>query len=202
MRFLLILLFLTNTHCLPRQNTNERIFDGTDAPDHAFPWMVSVDFNLLNESISNCGGAILSDIFLITAASCLQSYTEHIQYITIKAGIHNIINGNDTTEQNRSVLQIIVHPDYSPLNFVNDLALVRVTPPFDFNSASVSNISLSSLTSVENMNLIIIGWGILNQSNPNVPAANLQQVTVQENIDCTENKAVNSTTQICASGKN
>jgi hypothetical protein len=52
------------------------------------------------------------------------------------------------------------------------------------------------------MDLVTIGWGILNQLKPNISAANLQQVTVRENVECTKNKAINSTIQICATGKN
>jgi secreted trypsin-like serine protease len=202
MKYFLILLFLTNTHSLVHEKTNERIFNGSEAPLNAFPWMVSVRFNLLNTLKSDCGGAILSDIFLLTAASCFQGFTILTQYSTVTAGIHNFINRSETTEQKRIISHIIVHPDYSPQNFVNDLALVRVTPPFDFNSLSVSSISLSNLTSIENMDLVTIGWGILNQLKPNISAANLQQVIVRENVECTKNKAINSSTQICATGKN
>jgi secreted trypsin-like serine protease len=202
MKYFLILLFLTNTHSLVHEKTNERIFNGSEAPLNAFPWMVSVRFNLLNTLKSDCGGAILSDIFLLTAASCFQGFTILTQYSTVTAGIHNFINRSETTEQKRIISHIIVHPDYSPQNFVNDLALVRVTQPFDFNSSSVSSISLSNLTSIENMDLVTIGWGILNQLKPNISAANLQQVTVRENVECTKNKAINSTIQICATGKN
>ena len=202
MKHLLILLFLTNVHSFVHQKTNERIFNGSDASLNAFPWMVSVNFNLFNVLKTNCGGAILSDIFLLTAASCFQGFTVLTQYSTVKAGIHNIINGSETTEQNRIISHIIVHPDYSPENFVNDLALVRVTPPFDFKSSSVSSISLSNLSSIENMDLVTIGWGIMNPLKPNISATNLQQITIRENVECIGNKTINSTTQICATGKN
>jgi secreted trypsin-like serine protease len=199
MKILLIVLFLTSIHSLLHDKTNERILDGTEAPLNAFPWMVSVRFNIFGTLKSDCGGAILSDIFLLTAASCFLGLPSFTQYVSIKAGIHNIINGSEITEQSRLVSHIIVHPDYSSQNFLNDLALVRVTPPFDFNSSSVSSISLSNLISIENMDLITIGWGIFKL---NVSAANLQQVTVRENIECTKTKAINSTIQICAPGKN
>ncbi len=199
MKILLIVLFLTSIHSLLHDKTNERILDGTEAPLNAFPWMVSVRFNIFGTLKSDCGGAILSDIFLLTAASCFLGVPAFTQYSSIKAGIHNIINGSEITEQSRLVSHIIVHPDYSSQNFLNDLALVRVTPPFDFNSSSVSSISLSNLISIENMDLITIGWGIFKL---NVSAANLQQVTVRENIECTKTKAINSTIQICAPGKN
>lgn len=202
MKHLLILLFLTNVQSFVHQKTNERIFNGSEASLNAFPWMVSVNFNLFGVLKTNCGGAILSDIFLLTAASCFQGFAVLTQYSTVKAGIHNIINGSETTEQNRIISHILVHPDYSPQNFVNDLALVRVTPPFDFNSSSVSSISLSNLSSIENRDLVTIGWGIMNPLKPNISATNLQQITIRENVECTENKAINSTTQICATGKN
>ncbi|CAF1034976.1 unnamed protein product [Adineta ricciae] len=197
MKFLLIFFLLTGTHTLPYLQTNERVSGGSEAAIGAFPWMISLSFNFFDVFKSECGGAILSDNFLLTAASCFQGLTVVTQYITIRAGLHKITSRNETTEQHRSVAHILVHPDYSPLDETNDLALVHVHPPFDFSSSFVSMISLSNLTSLQNMDLITIGWGHL---SANISADTLQQVTIRENIQCTESKAINSSTQLCAPG--
>ncbi|UJR24855.1 hypothetical protein I4U23_006224 [Adineta vaga] len=190
-----LLVTISIIHSLSYSQSNERISGGSQTPVDAFPWMISLKFNFFNAFKTDCGGAILSDIFLLTAASCFQGVTTFTQYTTIRAGIHNIVNGNQITEQNRSVLHIIVHPDYNPQDHTNDLALVRVAQPFDFNSSYVSNITLSNLTSLQNIDLIAIGWGHV---RPNVSIETLQQITIRENIECTENKALNSTIQLCA----
>ena len=85
MKHLLILLFLTNVQSFVHQKTNERIFNGSEASLNAFPWMVSVRFNLFGVLKTDCGGVILSDIFVLTAASCFQDlYCPYTIYLQLK----------------------------------------------------------------------------------------------------------------------
>jgi len=197
--FLLVFFLLTFTHQnFADEKPNLRIFDGSEAPLHTYPWMVSIRINFLNLIKRDCGGVIISDIFILTAASCFQNLTIFAQYFTIKAGIHKIGIISEPTEQIRLVSQLIVHPNYTNNFYLNDLAFIRVSPPFYFDKSSVFPIVLSNLISVENMNLTAIGWGASNLGIIPIP---LKQVIVQENIECTQNKSANPMTQLCASGK-
>jgi len=84
----------------------------------------------------------------------------------------------------------------------NDLALVRVSQSFNITSLSVSTISLWNLTSLENIDLISIGWNLMaGQSNSSISSTFLQQITVREDVQCTNNKSFNPKTQLCAVGK-
>ncbi|CAF3016792.1 unnamed protein product [Rotaria sp. Silwood2] len=204
MKFLTVFILLLIVHEFVGQEIAARIFDGSVASADTYPWMVSVRFNGLQETdpiLHVCGGSIVSEIFLLTAASCFfGAHTNGFNLFSIKAGVHNIINGSEKLEQVRSISHIIVHPNYNSNRFLNDLAVVRVSPAFNMTALNLDMISLSNLTSLENMNLTAIGWGILNQSDPTVSARFLQQVIVQENVECTKTKAINSTTQLCAPG--
>jgi secreted trypsin-like serine protease len=204
MKFLPIFILLLILHGFFGQEIDGRIFDGTETSEDEFPWMVSVRFHdprQQNSTTNICGGSIISDIFVLTAASCFFNASQYSYGFSIKAGIHNIINGNEEKEQLRSIAYIIEHPNYNSIRFLNDLALVRVTSPFNLKTINVNTISLSNLTSVENMDLVTIGWGVLNPLNPTIAATILQKVTVREDVECTKNKMSNSTTQLCASGK-
>jgi len=198
--FLRIFFLLTFTHhYLSGEKINEQISDGSEAPMHAYPWMVSIRLNIFNIIKRDCGGVIISDIFILTAASCFQNLSRFTSYFIIKAGIHKIGNVIETTEQVRFLFQLIQHPNYTDNFYLNDLAFVRVSQPFHLDKLSVFPIVLSNLTSVENMNLTTIGWG--GESNPDVIPTPLKQVIVQENIECTQNKLADPMTQLCASGK-
>ena len=50
----------------------DRILGGREARDNEFPWMVSIQFYdpVANDWYHNCGGAILSDRLILTAAHC------------------------------------------------------------------------------------------------------------------------------------
>ncbi|CAF1310617.1 unnamed protein product [Adineta steineri] len=202
MRNLIVFILLLICHTYFGQETG-RILNGVAAPENAYPWMVSVRFHdpaPPNRMLTVCGGSIISDIFVLTAASCFFNAHTFPHVFTIKAGAHKIDNENDELAQARTISHIITHPNYNNSNYLNDLALVRVTPPFNLKAINVNTIYLSNLTSVENMFLLTIGWGVTHQTNQSVAATTLQEILIQEDIECTNTKMTNSTTQLCAPG--
>ncbi|CAF1279639.1 unnamed protein product [Adineta steineri] len=202
MRNLIVFILLLICHTYFGQETG-RILNGVAAPENAYPWMVSVRFHdpsPPNRMLTVCGGSIISDIFVLTAASCFFNAQTFPHIFTIKAGALKIDNENDELAQARTISHIITHPNYNNSNYLNDLALVRVTPPFNLKAINVNTISLSNLTSVENMFLLTIGWGVIHQTNQSVAATTLQEIIIQEDIECTNTKMTNSTTQLCAPG--
>jgi hypothetical protein len=67
---------------------------------------------------------------------------------------------------------------------------------------SVAAISLSNLTSLENMNLTTVGWGLMtNRTNSTGPTIFLQQIIIQENVRCSQNVVIDPDTQLCATGE-
>ena len=181
------------------QGVDGRIFDGADANITDYPWMVSIRLGNINHL---CGGAILSDQFVLTAASCFPSFLVSLPSVfVLKAGINQLVEGNETTEQTRSISRIIAHPRFNmgrPNE--NNLALVILTTPWNLNDSGVSAISLSNLTVSNDVDLITIGWGFGNPANSSAPKF-LQEKVVQEIANCTSREWTNSSTQLCAEGQ-
>ncbi|CAF3689343.1 unnamed protein product [Adineta steineri] len=200
MKLLWILFLLTFIQSNICQANKNKIFEGSEAPIGKYPWMVSIRLDFLGSVTPLCGGAIVSEIFILTAASCVQQATFFASLYSMKAGIHNVINGSET-EQFRRISYVIMHPNYTIGSDVNNIALVRVTEPFNLKALTVSTISLSNLTSLENMDLITIGWGpSINVSNSSVPMLLLQEKIIRENIECTKNIATHPDLQLCGTG--
>ncbi|CAF1150060.1 unnamed protein product [Adineta ricciae] len=203
MKFLRVFTFIFLVHELSGHDITGRIYNGFNAPEDAYPWMALLRFHDMqqtNRTINLCGGSIISDIFVLTAASCF--YNAHLlpNLFSIRAGVYDTDNTNTDREQIRAINRVIVHPQYNSSNLVNDLALVHVNPPFNLKAINVNVITLSNLTSVENMSLVATGWGVLSLTNATVAAIVLQDTVVQEDVACTTTKAINSTTQLCAPG--
>lgn len=181
------------------QGIDGRIFDGADANITDYPWMVSIRLGNINHL---CGGAILSDQFVLTAASCFPSFLASVPGLFVmKAGINQLVNGNESTEQTRAAAQIIPHPRFNmgrPNE--NNLALVLLSTPWNLNDSGVSAISLSNLTVLDDVDLITIGWGFGNPANASAPKY-LQEKVIQENTNCTSRELTNSSTQLCAEGQ-
>lgn len=53
-----------------------------------FPWQVSIQINNGRSYVHNCGGAIINEYWIITAAHCIDGLSERTT--SIVAGKHNL----------------------------------------------------------------------------------------------------------------
>ncbi|XP_063169805.1 coagulation factor IX-like [Candoia aspera] len=102
-----------------------RVVGGMESKKGEVPWQVYV---LNSEQKGFCGGTIINEKWVVTAAHCLE-----FQPQTIVAGEHNV-NAVDNTEQYRNVARAIPHPTYNVTNkYHNDIALLELDAPLEFN---------------------------------------------------------------------
>ena len=123
--------------CSTNSATVSRIVGGENASSSTWGWAVSLNI----EDIYLCGGSIISSSWVVTAAHCAAGFTAS-EY-TIYAG--SLIRWSGT--QNRSVSQIIVHPDYNPYTYENDIALLQLSSPLSMSDPNVSQICLPDISS-------------------------------------------------------
>jgi len=85
------------------------------------------------------------------------------------------LNGNEGSEQERSVSQIIRHPNYNTNTLANDIAVWRVASPFSFNEYVAATVIPASGFEATG-DVVAAGWGTLTEGGqiPNI----LMKVTV------------------------
>ena len=91
-------------------------------PDCKYDFMVSLQ---TNSGYHFCGGALVREDYVITAAHCVQG--DSPSQVKVKIGLHNV-NGTQGSIT-RSVSQIIIHPSYSSWSLNNDYAILRLSQP-------------------------------------------------------------------------
>lgn len=141
-------------------NIDERIVGGNEATRGEIPWQVA----LINQAtgLAFCGGSLLSDVWVITAAHCIE---EGPKNIFVRLGEHNL-QVDEKTEQDRQVDETILHPRYDAKKskYNHDLALLHLAMPVTF-SDHVIPICLGPkdftefLMRMPDATALVSGWG-------------------------------------------
>uniref|UniRef100_A0A8B9ZA52 Peptidase S1 domain-containing protein n=1 Tax=Anas platyrhynchos TaxID=8839 RepID=A0A8B9ZA52_ANAPL len=177
-RLFLLLLFL-QALVAPAWPRDERILGGSECPPLAHPGLVLLFYFDQHQ----CGGALISTEWVLTAAHCL---TSNIQ---VRAGSHSLeaLTGH---EQYAVATKVVVHPGFSDLegdgSYADDLMLLRIQPALTV-TPFVQPLTLPSAPPAPRTNCTVMGWGTT--TSPEVTYPDTPQcvnVTVVSNSRCQE----------------
>ncbi|XP_043515642.1 chymotrypsin-2-like [Frieseomelitta varia] len=147
-----------------------RIVNGENAKEGEIPYQVSLQNK--DSSFHFCGGSVLNENYVITAAHCTVGKTPGS--IKVVAGTINLTKlGSE-----HPVTNIIIHENYNAADsWRNDISLLKVSKKF-VKSNVISFVPLPSPSDVIKTNdvAVVSGWGRLRQGGPTT--VNLQRVNI------------------------
>ncbi|XP_073416718.1 serine protease 27-like [Dendrobates tinctorius] len=151
-----------------------RIVGGTNSAVDEWPWQVSLHFN----GNANCGGSLISDTWVLTAAHCFNTMPDPLAY-TIYLGLYQLSDLQNPKAMSRTVKQIIIHPNYPSEQSSGDIALVKLESPVAFTS-SIHPVYLPSraVQLPEGTLCWVTGWGYVREEVPLTDPKTLQKVDV------------------------
>jgi len=158
---------------LSQQVGQGRIVGGEEAADGEFPWQVSLRSIGAVGSTHFCGGSVLNENWVVTAAHCCAGQSSLSLHV-VAGGIK--LNNNEGEEERRNVDEIIGHPDYSSRDLTNDICLLKLQEPLEMTEW-VQPIPLARAESEAGADMIVTGWGTLNEGGFSLPNV-LHKVTV------------------------
>ncbi|XP_041974873.1 trypsin CFT-1-like isoform X2 [Aricia agestis] len=151
--FLLLALGLAAVAAAPKNP--QRIVGGSVTNIENYPGTASLLFSWWGATYTQaCGGAILNNRAILSAAHCFDG--DAASNWRIRIGSTNANSGGVVHNTN----QIIMHPSYNRWNFDNDIAILRSSTVFTFNNqARAISIAGANYNLADNQVVWAVGWG-------------------------------------------
>ncbi|RZC37415.1 Trypsin domain containing protein [Asbolus verrucosus] len=158
-------------------NVEPRIVNGEEAQEGQLPWQVGILGRTVDGSAFFCGGALISEEWVLTAGHCVDG----IKTAAIYSGATKLSSPNRTTSQGAI---FVLHEDYDHRTLQNDIGLIQLRAPLTFDDKT-SAIALASDELETGVNVTVSGWGQTSDSDTSTSdALNYITVSTISNSDC------------------
>ena len=122
-----------NKSCRCQLQKSQRIVNGQTAEPNSIPWQVS----LAERNSHFCGGSIVNQYFIITAAHCI--WDSKAANVQVRVGLH-ALNDPSISRKTYRVDKIYVHPlynDKSDASAPGDIGLLKLKTPISYVEGQV-----------------------------------------------------------------
>ncbi|XP_062130975.1 collagenase-like isoform X2 [Drosophila sulfurigaster albostrigata] len=143
---------------------SNRIINGENAVSKQFPYQVYLEEHINYDWRPNCGGVIISNRTVLTAAHCI---SDSIDAFKIYFGAVDRTNIYETGQQRLIVRRknIIVHLEYDSNQFLNDIALIRLPTEILFDEY-IQPAKLPDPDKLYDNEIgVVSGWGIFDRDS-------------------------------------
>uniref|UniRef100_A0A1A9W2F3 Peptidase S1 domain-containing protein n=1 Tax=Glossina brevipalpis TaxID=37001 RepID=A0A1A9W2F3_9MUSC len=163
-----------------------RIVGGKGATFGAYPWQVLVrESTWLGLFTKNkCGGVLITNRFVITAAHCQPGFLASLVAVMGEFDISGDLESKRSITKN--VKRVIVHRQYDPATFENDIALLELDSTVQYDSHIVPICMPSDKADFTGRMATVTGWGRLKYGGGVPSVLQEVQVPIIENSVCQE----------------
>ncbi|XP_050987838.1 trypsin-2-like isoform X4 [Labeo rohita] len=150
---------------------DDKIVGGYECTPYSQPWQVS-----LNSGYHFCGGSLVNENWVVSAAHCYQSRIE------VRLGEYNIAV-NEGSEQFIDSAKIFRHPNYDSWTTDSNIMLIKLSTPATLNQY-VQPISLPSSFPAAGTMCTVTGWGNTMSSTAYSDKLQCLDIPILSDSDC------------------
>ncbi|KAJ8723969.1 hypothetical protein PYW07_007949 [Mythimna separata] len=157
------------------ESAADRIIGGVNAGLGQFPWIARLGYVEDDEIDWMCGGALVTDRHVVTAAHCVQKSDYGYVLTTIRVGEHDTRTNPDCelkvcapAVQDRAIKNISSHPLFNKPAFHNDIAIIELDKPVALNDYVMPICLPRTAEQLANLlvgdQMTVAGWGKMNMT--------------------------------------
>ncbi|XP_070262958.1 mast cell protease 4-like [Myotis yumanensis] len=177
---------------LPPEAGAGEIISGIESKPHSRPYMAYLEIIIDQNYVANCGGFLISEEFVVTAAHCSKG-----RKITVILGAHDI-KQEESTWQKLEVKEQFVHPKYNSSTGVNDIMLLKLQTKAKLNHA-VGTVPLPTKSTFIQPGKVCraTGWGKIGVEMPGSDTLREVKLKLMKAEDCNHFMFYDHSLQIC-----
>ncbi|KAM3936830.1 plasma kallikrein-like [Leptodactylus fuscus] len=182
----------------PVHDPKRRIVGGSNSSLGEWPWQVSMHLKL-SSSRHVCGGSIISNQWIVTAAHCVVLWPVPT-FWNIYAGF---VNQSQITAATPvlHIDQIIIHPGYTGTESGNDIALLKLKTPIAYNDQQQAICLPPRRDSFVLPSMCwITGWGYTEESGTTSDVLQKAEVPPKSQAECQQSYSEIITNKVLCAG--